>query len=136
MGDMGEIFDLSTTAKRFRLLAFAEAVSWGLLLIGMAFKWIPLGLDKLGLLDDPGWVYGVKIFGPIHGAFFVAYVLVTLVASRELGWSRNTVLLALGASIPPFCTVWFERWAVRTGQLGELSAVAPEGSPAPVAEAS
>ncbi|MFF0546527.1 DUF3817 domain-containing protein [Nocardia thailandica] len=130
---MGEIFDLSTAAKRFRLLAFAEAVSWGLLIIGMAFKWIPWLLDLVGVLDDPQWVYGVKIFGPIHGFFFVAYVLVTLVASRELEWSRRTLLLALGASLPPFFTVWFERWAVRTGQLGELSA-APEGSPAsPVA---
>jgi hypothetical protein len=26
-------------------------------------------------------------------------------------------MLALGASIPPFCTVWFEKWAKRTGRL-------------------
>ncbi|KAF0835802.1 DUF3817 domain-containing protein [Nocardia caishijiensis] len=122
MAVMGEIFDVSTAAKRFRLFAVAEAITWVGLLIGMAFKWIPNILDKLGVLTDPQWVLGVKIFGPVHGTVFIVYVLVTLVVSRELEWSRRTLLLALGASIPPFATVWFERWAVRTDQLGELSA--------------
>ena len=41
----------------------------------------------------------------------------SLVAWRVLRWSPRTALLALIASVPPLCTVWFERWAQRTGRL-------------------
>ncbi|MFD3511177.1 DUF3817 domain-containing protein [Nocardia sp. NPDC058666] len=136
MAVMGEFFDVRTPAKRFRLFAIAEAISWIGLLIGMAFKWIPFFLDKLGVLTDPQWVVGVKIFGPVHGTIFVGYLIVTLVVSRELEWTRRTLLLALGASVPPLATVWFERWAERTGQLGELSVDAGKGAAAASSNAS
>lgn len=93
-------------ARAFRAIAIAEACSWTGLLIGMFFKYIVV-------FDD----LGVKIFGPIHGALFVAYLVVTLVAARRLGWSLMTTLFALAASIPPLFTLWFERWAMRTGKL-------------------
>ncbi|MEV0357475.1 DUF3817 domain-containing protein [Nocardia sp. NPDC050697] len=105
-------FDLRSVAGRFRFFAVLEALSWLGLLVGMAFKYIP----------DPGNEIGVKIFGPIHGAIFVLFVLSALLAARELGWNLKTTALALISSIPPFCTVLFEIWAVRTGRLGELSA--------------
>lgn len=108
---MGNVFDLSTVAKRFRFVAFLEAVSWFFLIIGMVCKRLP---------DPVTWP--VKVFGMTHGAAFVVFVLVALLAWRELEWSTKTLLLALGSSIPPFCTVVFEIWAVRTGKLGELSA--------------
>ena len=47
----------------------------------------------------------------------MAYVVVTLVASRVLRWNVPTTLLALVASVPPLATVVFERWASRTGRL-------------------
>ena len=50
-------------ARIFRAVAIAEACSWTGLLIGMVFKY-------LVVFDD----VGVKIFGPIHGGLFVAYV--------------------------------------------------------------
>jgi integral membrane protein len=95
---------LATTA--FRVVAVAEALSWVGLLAGMYVKRV------LGTSD-----VGVQVFGPIHGAVFVAYVLVAVVAARVLGWSRGTTLLALAAAVPPLVTVWFERWASRTGRL-------------------
>jgi integral membrane protein len=97
---------LSTPAGRFRLFAQAEAVSWAGLLIGMLFKYV--------LSDNE---IGVKIFGPIHGFIFVAYVLTALLASTAQKWERRTTILALLASIPPFGTIIFERWAIRTGRL-------------------
>ncbi|WP_067655639.1 DUF3817 domain-containing protein [Nocardia harenae] len=112
-------FDLRSVAGRFRFFAVLEALSWLGLLIGMGFKWIPWLLSGTGTY---GSEIGVKIFGPIHGAIFVLFVLSALLAARELRWSRKTTALALISSIPPFCTVLFEVWAVRTGQLGELSA--------------
>jgi integral membrane protein len=98
--------DPHTVARAFRVAAVAEAVSWVLLLAGMFVKWV-LGTSELG----------VQLAGPVHGAVFVCYVLVGLLAWRVLRWSPVTALLALAASVPPLCTVWFERWARRTGRL-------------------
>ncbi|GAB2748493.1 DUF3817 domain-containing protein [Amycolatopsis magusensis] len=97
---------LTSPAGRFRLLALAEAVSWAGLLIGMLFKYVVVGNE-----------IGVKIFGPIHGLVFVAYVIAALLARGPLRWDGRTTVLALIASIPPFGTVLFERWATRTGRL-------------------
>ncbi|MGC7097736.1 DUF3817 domain-containing protein [Amycolatopsis lurida] len=97
---------LTSPAGRFRLLALAEAVSWAGLLIGMFFKYVVVGNE-----------IGVKIFGPIHGVVFVAYVIIALLVRESLRWDARTTVLALIASIPPFGTVLFERWATRTGRL-------------------
>ena len=64
-----------TYAQLFRIVATAEAISWAGLLTGMYFKY----------LTDAGDL-GVRIFGPIHGGIFVAYVLITFLVSRALGW--------------------------------------------------
>ncbi|RZQ64480.1 DUF3817 domain-containing protein [Amycolatopsis suaedae] len=98
---------LTSAIGRFRLLALAEAVSWAGLLIGMFFKYVVIGNE-----------IGVKIFGPIHGVVFVAYVIAALLVRASLRWDARTTVLALVASIPPFGTVLFERWATRTGRLG------------------
>ncbi|OZC45842.1 DUF3817 domain-containing protein [Rhodococcus sp. RS1C4] len=108
---MVNFFDLSTTAKRFRFVAVLEALTWLGLLIGMAFKYIPADGNEIG----------VKIFGPIHGAVFVLYLVVTVVTAVKLRWNVVTTLLAAVASVPPFGTVVFEIWAARTGKLAELS---------------
>jgi integral membrane protein len=97
---------LSTSVGRFRLLAMAEAVSWAGLLIGMLFKYV--------LSDNE---IGVKIFGPIHGFIFVVYIVAALLASVPQRWERRTTIFALLASVPPFGTVLFERWAYKTGRL-------------------
>ena len=100
-----------TAATAFRIVAVAEALSWLGLLAGMYVKYVPQTSEA-----------GVQVFGPIHGAVFVAYVVVALVASRVLRWNLATTLLALVASVPPLVTVLFERWASRTGRLpvGEI----------------
>ncbi|MGY1833288.1 DUF3817 domain-containing protein [Geodermatophilus sp. SYSU D01180] len=95
-----------TVALAFRAVAVAEALSWIGLLAGMYVKYVPETSEV-----------GVQVFGPVHGAVFIAYVLAALVAARVLGWSRWTTLLALAASVPPLVTVVFERWAGRTGRL-------------------
>jgi integral membrane protein len=95
-----------TVATAFRIVAVAEAVSWVGLLIGMFVKYVPETTEL-----------GVKVFGPIHGGIFVAYVVVALVAARVLRWSAGTTVLALLASIPPLATLWFERWAAGSGRL-------------------
>ncbi|MEJ2870896.1 DUF3817 domain-containing protein [Actinomycetospora sp. OC33-EN08] len=96
----------STLATVFRTVAIAEACSWTGLLIGMVFKY-------LVVFDD----VGVRVFGPVHGALFVAYVVVTLLAARAFRWRPTTTIVGLVASIPPLATVWFERSVYRRGLL-------------------
>lgn len=97
---------LRTPQGRFTVVAVAEAVSWVGLLIGMLFKY--------ALAHD---AVGVHVFGPIHGVVFLAYVVLAVLAARAERWDARTTALALLASIPPLCTLWFERWAQRTGRL-------------------
>jgi integral membrane protein len=101
-----------TSALVFRVVAIAEACSWAGLLIGMFFKYVVV-FDEIG----------VQVFGPIHGALFVAYVVVTVVVARTFRWSLSTTLIALVASIPPLATLWFERRARRTDLFAEPVAV-------------
>ena len=106
----------SSVVGRFRILALAEALSWAGLLLGMFFKYVVVQNE-----------IGVKIFGPIHGFVFVAFILVTLMTKEPLKWDARTLVLGLLSSIPPFGTVVFERWANRTGRLSEdLGEAAPE----------
>jgi len=90
----------------FHVVAIAEAVSWAGLLIGMLFKYV--------IADNE---VGVTVFGPVHGAVFVAYVIVVLVVFRPLRWRWSTTVLALVASVPPLCTLLFSLWARRSGRL-------------------
>ena len=99
-----------TAATAFRIAAVAEALSWTGLLAGMFVKWV-LQASELG----------VQVFGPIHGAIFVAYGVLALVAARALRWTPSTLLLALAASVPPLATIWFERWASRSGRLPSVA---------------
>jgi integral membrane protein len=102
----------------FRVIAFVEALTWLGLLIGMYFKWIA----------ETGEA-GVKIFGPIHGGVFVLYLVLALLTARVQRWSFWTTVFALGASIPPFFTLWFEVWAKRSGRL-DVAAASREASDA------
>jgi integral membrane protein len=97
---------VSGVGKLFRAVAIAEACSWVGLLIGMFFKYVVVQNQ-----------IGVQVFGPIHGALFVLYLVVAVVAARRLRWSLPTLALALVSSIPPLMTIWFERRAARRGEL-------------------
>ncbi|MFD4292485.1 DUF3817 domain-containing protein [Rhodococcus sp. NPDC058532] len=120
MAVMANIFDLSTPAKRFRFVAILEAFTWAGLLLGMFFKYFTG--DRVPDQDIYPNEIGVQIFGMLHGAVFVLFIVVALLTARALKWNLVTTGLALLSSIPPFFTILFEWWAKRTGQLGELSA--------------
>lgn len=117
-------FDIRTVAGRFRLVAFAEAVSWAGLLIGMYFKY----------LGTPRTEIGVQIFGMAHGLIFIAFVIAAIFAGISFGWNAMTWLLALLASIVPLGSVIFLIWADRTARLTEISgagAIAQRAGSAP-----
>jgi integral membrane protein len=99
---------LATPVARFRAVAVTEAVSWAGLLVGMFFKYV--------VVHD---AIGVHVFGPIHGVVFLGYLALALQLRSRQGWDGRTTFFALLASIPPFGSVVFERWASRTGRLAE-----------------
>jgi integral membrane protein len=100
----------ATMIRIFRALAIAEAFSWAALLLGMVLKWVTRTTEL-----------GVQIAGPIHGAFFIGYAIAALSLWAMLRWSFRVALLSGLAAIFPFATVWFERWARRSGHLAVQS---------------
>jgi integral membrane protein len=103
----------------FRRLAVAEAVTWALLLIGMFLKYVTETTEL-----------GVRVFGMVHGIVFVAYCVTTVLVAVDQRWSLRRTALGLGASVPPFCTVWFDRYAESRALLPgqwRLRSAAPAG---------
>ena len=118
---MTSAYDLRTAAGWFRLIAFAEALSWAGLLIGMYFKY----------LGSPRTEVGVKIFGPVHGGIFIGFLVAALLVGMAVKWGVGTWLLALLGSIVPLGSVIFLIWADRSGRM-EPRAVSPVlGQPGP-----
>ncbi|PVX59606.1 DUF3817 domain-containing protein [Rhodococcus globerulus] len=98
--------DARILVRAFRIVATLEAVTWLGLLVGMYLKWIAKSTEV-----------GVRIFGSLHGAVFVTFVVLSIAMYVRLGWRLRTLLLALVSSLPPFATIAFEVWAARTGRF-------------------
>ncbi|AKS33140.1 DUF3817 domain-containing protein [Mycolicibacterium goodii] len=124
MALMTSSFDVRSTPGWLRLIGLAEAVSWAGLLVGMYFKY----------LGSPRTEIGVKVFGPIHGGVFLAFLAVAVLVGLAFKWSIRTWGLALLASIVPLGSVIFIMWADRSGKLGApaVGAIGVQpGRPAP-----
>jgi integral membrane protein len=119
MADMSGSFDIRSAAAWFRVIAFAEAVSWIGLLAGMYFKY----------LGTPRTEVGVKVFGPIHGGIFLAFVVAAVLTGLAMRWSLGTWVLALLGSIVPLGSVLFLLWADRTGRMTRPVTPAVAGQP-------
>jgi integral membrane protein len=76
------------------------------LLTGMFFKYV--------VVQNP---VGVKIFGPVHGALFVAYLAALLWVAARHRWGLGRLLVGAAAAVPPFASVVFERWAARRDRV-------------------
>lgn len=98
-----------TPLRVFRVVAITEAVTWGLLLAGMYVKYLT---DARHTGEEL-----VSVFGMAHGLAFLAYCAATLVVAAVGRWPLGRLVLALVSAIPPFMTVWFDRYAERRGQL-------------------
>ena len=94
----------------FRRVAVAEAVTWALLLTGMALKYAVPATADIGEA-------AVSVFGMAHGVVFLAYCVVTVVVAVDQRWRAGRLLLGLAAAVPPFATIWFHRYADRRDAL-------------------
>ena len=97
---------MSPSGKLFAVAAFLEGLTWAGLLIGM---WLKYGLQATDL--------GVWLFGRLHGAAFLAYVVICFIVGSRLRWPMWALLLAVLAAIPPLVTWPLELWYRRRGLL-------------------
>jgi len=97
---------LPPAGRLFSIVALVEAGTWAGLLVGMLLKY------GTGTTD-----LGVWLFGRLHGAAFLLYVAVAVVAGAKLRWPMWALLLAVLAAIPPLATLPLELWYRRRGLL-------------------
>lgn len=91
-------FSLTSQLGRLRIVSYAEAISFLVLLfIAMPIKYIG------------GNPVPVRITGMIHGLLFVLYIFNVIQAKIEYGWSTKTMLLGLVASVLPFGPFWADK---------------------------
>jgi len=86
----------------FKFAAWAEAVGWTLLIIGIWLR------DYVVHANWP-----VAVAGQIHGTFFLAYIGAALVTAPSLGWSLPRTILAGACSVPPFGSLVYELVSAR-----------------------
>lgn len=111
MNQLREIANLPLVIPAFRAVANLEALSWAGLLVGMLFKYVLTSHVDLGETL-------VTVFGSIHGGLVIAYVALALLTALQRRWTLRIVALAILATIPPFATVLFDRWAYAGGRYG------------------
>ncbi|SOU07911.1 DUF3817 domain-containing protein [Xanthomonas arboricola] len=98
---------LSPIGLLFAVAAFIEGLTWAGLLLGMLLKY---GTHTTELV--------VWLFGRLHGAAFLFYVAVSVLAALRLRWPWWAWVLSLLAALPPLVTVPLEMWFRRIGLLG------------------
>jgi len=94
----------------FSAVAVIEAITWAGLLVGMFLKYVTETTE-----------FGVFLFGRLHGAAFMIYLVVAIVAAIVLRWRWWVAVLAILAAVPPLVTVVLEIWLHRTGRLSRRS---------------
>jgi integral membrane protein len=89
----------------FKLAAFAEAIGWTLLIIGICLT---------------NYVFHsrvpVVLAGRTHGILFSIYIMAVLTLAPSLGWKWKRTIIAGLFSVPPYGTLLFELWASHTRQ--------------------
>lgn len=90
----------------FRSLAFAEGVTWTLLI--------------LGLIGKQFWAWPqtlVTVIGGLHGAVFLGYGVIAALVGVNQRWSLGKIVLATALAIIPYATIPFELSVDKKNQL-------------------
>lgn len=97
---------MNSPKKLYGVLAAAEMVTWALLLLGLALKYLFKVTD-----------IATTIFGSIHGFTFLCYVVTTIMVWINQQWSFGRGVIGLASSIIPFATYPFEQNTLKAGLL-------------------
>ncbi|WP_307808230.1 DUF3817 domain-containing protein [Streptomyces oryzae] len=99
--------------RRLRLTSVPEAVSFLILLVCSALKW----------LTDIGWAPGaVKVLGPIHGVLFILYVLFWADAWNRNKWEKGRAALYFVLSVLPTGGLFADRMLRQEEEAGVIAA--------------
>lgn len=89
----------------FRVVAFAEAVTWTMLIAGIVLR---------ATADLP---IAVTIGGAVHGFVFLVYGATALLTAIHQRWNPAVAVLAVGAAVIPYATIPVHLWLDRSGRL-------------------
>lgn len=99
----------NTSIGRYRLVGFLEGFS----LLVLLFIAVPIKYIK----GDPTWV---KNIGPVHGAFFLLFVIMSFQMASEQNWAfRKTTFKVILSSFLPFGTFYIDHVLLRHLQSNE-----------------
>lgn len=94
-----DIFSTNTLVKLFRYVGWAEGISFlGLLLVAMPMKYV-MGIPE-----------ATRVAGPVHGMFFLGYVMFAFQISSTLNWKKMILVKALIAAVLPLGTFIFDKF--------------------------
>jgi integral membrane protein len=82
----------------FKIAAFAEAVGWTMLILGVAAERLPVSWNEIP----------VQLAGRTHGMLFLTYIFAVIALSPSLGWSGFRILVAGACSVPPYGSLIYE----------------------------
>lgn len=94
-----------TPKALFRAAAFAEAVTWTLLITALIVR------------ATTGFALGVTVAGGIHGFVFLAYGATAVLLAVNQRWHPGVAATAIASAIVPYATIPVELWLARTGRL-------------------
>lgn len=94
-----------TPRRLFGVLAFAEAVTWTLLITALVLR----------AVAHVEWAVGIA--GGIHGFVFLAYAATAVLVAINQRWSLGVSVLAIGSAVIPYATIPVEIWLQRSGRL-------------------
>lgn len=94
-----------TPLNLFRTLAFAEVVSWTLLITGLLLR----AFADLQI--------ATVIAGSIHGFVFLSYGATAILVAFNQRWGAWPALVAIISAIIPYATIPTEMWLHKTGRL-------------------
>ncbi|BDZ55110.1 hypothetical protein DSM26151_27200 [Agromyces marinus] len=97
--------DRLSPKRLFRVLAFAEAVTWTILITALILR-ATAGLDQT-----------VLIGGSIHGFVFLAYAFTAALVGVNQRWPFGLIVLGVVFAVVPYATVPFEIRLLRRGRL-------------------
>jgi integral membrane protein len=95
-----------TPRALFRRFAFAEAVTWTLLIGGLIAR---------ATVGVPSELF--TVIGGLHGAVFLGYAVVASITGVNQRWGFWRTVLASALAIVPYATIPFEMSVERSGRL-------------------
>lgn len=110
-----------TPRSLFRTLAFAEAVTWTGLIIGILAKYVFAPGEAGDLI--------LRITGSVHGFVFLAFAATAVLLTINQRWNPGVGAIAIVSAIVPYATIPVELWLARSGRLEGAWRLEPTDDP-------